>query len=445
MGRRIPQEPVVATIENMTPEGRGVARIDGKTVFVDGALPGETVSFRYTRCQRRYDEARTEEVLQASSDRVAAECAHFGICGGCSLQHMNAGAQLRMKQQTLRDNLERIGKVSPVEWAEPITAQPWGYRRKARLGVKYVPKKGGVLVGFRERSSPYLAMIERCPVLHPGVGERIMKLRQLMDGLEAKARIPQIEVAVDESDQIALVFRNLDPLSTQDQQQLTAFAQAEGLQVYLQPAGPESVTPLWPQIPQELAYGHPEFDVSLKFSPLDFFQVNSAINRAMVPQAMAWLDVQPEHRVLDLFCGLGNFTLPLARRAQSVLGVEGDAAMVARAADNARLNGLSNVQFKAADLTDAGALTHLTSHGFERVLLDPPRLGALATLPAVAASGAERLVYVSCNPATLARDAEQLVHTHGYVLERAGVMDMFPHTAHVESMALFVKGRAKAR
>ncbi|HSP01063.1 MAG TPA: 23S rRNA (uracil(1939)-C(5))-methyltransferase RlmD, partial [Thioalkalivibrio sp.] len=345
-----PQVPVELVIDSLTHEGRGVARLEGKALFVDGALPGERVSARYVACHPRYDEARVEQVLEASPDRVEPRCPHYGVCGGCSLQHMSDAAQAHAKQQAVLEVLEHLGKVVPERILEPLQASPWGYRRKARLSVKHVPKKGGVLVGFRERYSHYLAALEACQVLHPSVGERIMVLRDFLTTLDARDRIPQVEVAVDDEDRTAMVFRNLDPLSDGDVERLKGFAVAQDVQVWLQPKGPDTVHALCPEQPDPLVYSHPAFQVTIPFGPLDFVQVNRDINRAMVPRAIELLEVGPEHRVLDLFCGLGNFTLPLARRVGQVVGVEGDAGLVARARDNAARNGLANVQFHAADL-----------------------------------------------------------------------------------------------
>jgi len=436
----VPQAPVEVVIESLTHEGRGVARVEGKALFVDGALPGERVTARYVACHRRYDEAAVETVLEASPDRVQPRCTHFGVCGGCSLQHMSDAAQVHAKQQAVLEVLEHVGKVVPERILEPLQCDAWGYRRKGRLSVKHVPKKGGVLVGFRERYSHYLAALETCEVLHPSVGHRLMVLRAFLTTLDARDRIPQVELSVDDEERTALVFRNLDPLSAADRERLTAFAAEQSVQVWLQPKGPDTVHPLAPEAPEPLIYAHPEFDVSIPFGPLDFVQVNRDINRAMVPRAIELLQLGPRDRVLDLFCGLGNFSLPLARRAGQVVGVEGEAVMVARARDNAACNGITNAEFHAADLAASDvADAPWARAGFDRILLDPPRAGAAGVMGLVGRIAPERIVYVSCNPATLARDAETLVHTHGYRLEAAGIMDMFPHTAHVESMAVFVR------
>jgi len=411
--------------------------VEGKTVFVRGALPGERVRFLYTGRRRHYDEARVERVLEASPDRVEPRCAHFGLCGGCSLQHLAPEAQIYAKEGVLMENFRRLGKVEPRESLPPLTGPLWGYRRKARMGVKYVFKKEKMLVGFREKGTGLLAELSRCEVLHPSVGERLTELAEVIRSLEAYRRIAQIEVAVDDT-QTALVFRNLDPLSAVDRERLIVYAREQELRFFLQPAGPDSVEPLWPET-IDLSYRLEEFDVALHFQPTEFTQVNTEINRQMVPRALELLQVGPEDRILDLFCGLGNFTLPLARRAREVVGVEGEAGLVARARENAARNGLANVEFHAADLAGELARAPWWGGGFDKVLLDPPRTGALETLEHIARLGVRRLVYVSCNPATLARDAGVLVHEHGYTLEKAGVMDMFPHTAHVESIALFVQ------
>ncbi len=421
----------------MSHDGRGVTHIDGKTTFVDGALPGEEVSFLYTHKSRKYDEGRLCEVFSASPERVEPRCAHFEICGGCSLQHQAADRQIVSKQQTLLDNLERLGRVAPAQVLEPLTGRVWGYRSKARLGVKYVKKKGRVLVGFREKRTPYLAEIRRCEVLHPSVGERIASLAELIQTMQARERIAQIEVAVGDESSV-LVFRNLDPLSAADSRALKEFAQATGLHIYLQPGGPDSIELLWPEASQ-LSYRLPAFAVELHFLPTDFTQVNPAINQPMIEQALSLLEIDSTHRVLDLFCGLGNFTLPIARRAAHVTGVEGDAGLVQRARDNALHNGIEHVDYHVVDLSqDPGAQTWMQNR-YDRILLDPPRSGAQELVRHLGKLGAERIAYVSCHPGSLARDAAVLVNEQGYSLAAAGVMDMFPHTAHVESMALFLR------
>ena len=422
-------------ITGLTHDGRGVAHVNGKAVFVSGALAGERVRMRFTGKHRHYDEAAVEEVLSASPDRVLPRCAHFGVCGGCALQHLAPAAQIAAKQRVLLENLERIGKVSPREVLPALTASPWGYRRKGRLSVKFVEKKGRVLVGFRESNGRYVADINSCDVLHPAVGTRITEISALIETLDAKRDIPQIEIAAGD-DLVALVFRHLQPLSARDVAALTAFAQGTQLAIFLQPGGIDSVAPLWPTDTQ-LSFRLPKFDVELDFRPLDFIQVNSMLNRSMIDHALALLDPQPTDRVLDLFCGLGNFTLPLARRAAQVTGVEGEVGLVRRAGENAQRNGLANAQFFAADLAADQRDAPWAKADYELLLLDPPRSGAEALLEYLPRKSARRIVYVSCHPASLARDAGVLVNRHGFALTHAGVMDMFPHTAHVESIAAF--------
>jgi 23S rRNA (uracil1939-C5)-methyltransferase len=435
----LPATPVEAEIESLTHDGRGLTHVAGKAVFVHGALPGERVRFRYTRLQKRYDEGAVTEVLVPSPQRVAPRCPHFGVCGGCSLQHMAAAAQIGMKQEILKEVLARIGKVTPETWLPPLSAGHWGYRRKARLGAKWVQKKGRVLVGFRERSAAFIADLTRCETLHPAVGERLAALSDLIQYLSIRDRIPQVEVAMGDGPCV-LVFRVLSPPSQADLGLFQAFAEAQGLHLYLQAGGPETIQPL-PGQGVELGFDLPAHGVHLGFEPADFTQVNLEINRLMVDQALDLLDPQQEDRVLDLFCGLGNFTLPLARRAGEVLGVEGDAGLVERARANARRNGIGNAEFVVADLyrdrSAGGLATPWGGAGFDKALLDPPRSGAWEVLDLLPAAGIRRLVYVSCYPATLARDADRLVNALGYRLVAAGAMDMFPQTAHLESMALF--------
>jgi len=422
-------------VDDLSHDGRGVATREEKKVFIHGALPGERVEARLTDRKRRYDEAETLSVLQASPDRIEPRCPHFGQCGGCSLQHLAPERQIEAKQHTLEQNLARIGKVTPDTYWPPLTGPLWGYRRKARLSVRYVPKKGRVLVGFRERYGRFVADLRECHVLDPRVAEQLVPLADLVHGMEARSAVPQIEVACGDVAS-ALVFRHLEPLSEADLERLRQFEADSGLAILLQPGGPATIHALTPPAP-ELTFAFPDLDLELAFGPSDFIQVNGEMNRSMVARALELLDPQPGDRVLDLFCGLGNFTLPLATRAGAVVGVEGDAELVRKGSENARRNGLDNVSFHTADLAaDPGAAPWLRG-GYDKVLLDPPRSGAEFILEHVAASGARRLVYVSCHPASLARDAGILVQQHGFRLRGAGVMDMFPHTGHVESIALF--------
>lgn len=430
-----------AVIESLTHDGRGLTHVDGKAVFVFGALPGERVMMRLTSRQRRYDEASVVEVLEASPQRVAPRCESFGRCGGCSLQHLEPEAQIAAKQEILGDVLRRIGGLAPERWLPPLTGAHWGYRRKARLGVRWVEKKGRVLVGFRERGSAFICDSARCEVLLPEVGDRLEDLAQLIQGLSIRSRVAQIEVAQGDGP-IVLVFRALDPPSDADLERLAMFGEQHGLQIQLQPGGVDSIQPLPGQTAVDLSYGL-ENGLRLHFRPSDFTQVNLGLNRAMIAQALDLLAAEPDESVLDLFCGLGNFTLPIARRAARVVGVEGDAGLVARAEDNARRNGIDNARFYQADLYAEDPLTlegqPWRRERFDKALIDPPRSGALQVLDLLAETGVRQLVYVSCYPSTLARDAEQLVSRLGFRLVAAGAMDMFPHTAHLESMALFTR------
>lgn len=436
MARRNRNKEIEAEIVDLSHDGRGVAKLDGKTVFIAGALAGERVRARIVTFKKSFEEGHTLEVLQASPLRVEPPCKHFDICGGCALQHLEPAAQIEAKQRVLMENFERIGHVRPASVLPPLTDAPFGYRRKARLGVKWVPAKERAIVGFREAMKPmYIADIERCLVLVPQVGERIHELSALVTSMDARERIPQIEVCAGD-DATVLVFRHLDVLSADDLQRLRAFGERTGLAIFLQPGGNDSVHALWPE-QVDLSFRIEASNVELAFRPLDFTQVNAGINQKMVARALEMLDPQPGERVLDLFCGLGNFTLPIARRAASVVGVEGEAGLVARARENARLNGLDNAEFFAADLSQDLRGERWVREGFDKLLLDPPRTGADACIPQLPLEKVGRIVYVSCHPGSLARDAGILVREHGYKLVSAGVMDMFPHTAHVESIALF--------
>ncbi|MGN6513720.1 MAG: 23S rRNA (uracil(1939)-C(5))-methyltransferase RlmD [Lysobacteraceae bacterium] len=442
---RLDQTPFPLDILDLSHDGRGVARRvegphAGKTVFVSGALPGERVLVQQTGRQRAFDEARTLEVLQASPDRVAPRCAHFGTCGGCALQHLDEARQIHAKQRVLLENLERIGHVAPERVLEPLTDAAWGYRRKGRFSVRRVEKKDKTLVGFREQDPRFVADLSECHTILPALGGRLGELAALVDGMEARREIPQVEFiagdATPEFDGVALTFRHLAPLSERDRDALVAFGQRHRFAIFLQPGGVDSVQPLWPAQP-ELSFRLPAWDIVFRFRPLDFIQVNPGLNQRMIARTLELLDVQPGERVLDLFCGLGNFTLPLARVADHVTGVEGEAGLVQRARDNAALNGLANAEFHAADLAQDLAGKPWMRAGFDRLLLDPPRSGADAVLKQLPLKGLERIVYVSCHPGSLARDAGYLVNERGWTLRAAGVMDMFPHTAHVESIAMF--------
>lgn len=422
-------------IVDLASNTRGVGHVDGKAVFVADALPGERVLYRPTRRKRAYDHADLETLFSASPARVTPRCAHFGVCGGCALQHLNADAQLAFKQEQLMAVLSRVGHVVPEQALAPLTAQRWHYRRRARLGVKHVPKKGGTLVGFRERGAPFIAVLKRCEVLVESVGTRLTDLAHLIDGLSIHARIPQIEVAAADN-ATALVFRVLDTPTAADRDALAAFGADHGFSMYLQSGNESTIAPLTVPAPA-LYYELPRHAVRLYFQPNDFVQIHAGINEKMVDQALGLLEVGRDETVLELFAGLGNFSLPLARRAQRVVTVEGDAALVERARANARANGIGNVEAYVADLFEPDPAAPWLQMHFDTLLIDPPRSGAAEILPLVAARKPRRIVYCSCHPATLARDAGALVAHHGYRLTHAGAMDMFPHTAHIESMAVF--------
>ncbi|MFN3544420.1 MAG: 23S rRNA (uracil(1939)-C(5))-methyltransferase RlmD [Thiobacillus sp.] len=427
----------VVDILSLDHEGHGVARVDGKVTFVDGALAGERAEIAVYRKHAKYNSANAVAILKASPQRTTPRCPHFGLCGGCSMQHLEASAQVAAKQRVLEENLARIGKVKPEMILRALHGPTWGYRHRARLSVRRVDKKGGVLVGFHEKRSSFIADMNQCEVLAPKVSALIRPLRALVTQLSNSDRIPQIEIAVGEHVTV-LVFRLLEPWSDDDAAQVRAFADAHGIQVWEQRKGPETARPFWPDIAPELSYSLPEFGLVMPFKPTEFTQVNAAINRALVGRALRLLDPQPGERVADLFCGLGNFTLPIARSGADVLGIEGSAELVARARENALRNRLGNARFEVDNLFEMtpekfAALGHL-----DKLLIDPPRSGAIEVVKSLPEAGSpQRIVYVSCDPATLARDAEVLVHVKGYRLAAAGVANMFPHTAHVESIALF--------
>ena len=427
--------PETAEVVGLTHDGEGIVR-SGKTVFVAGALPGETVSFERRRRHRRHDEGRLLEVLRPAAERVTPRCVHFGVCGGCALQHLAPEAQLRLKEQELRDNLERVGRLECRTWLPPLRGPVWGYRRRARLGAKYVLKKGKVVVGFRERLAPYVADVTHCDVLAPPVGALVQPLAELLGQLDIRQRVPQIEVAVADN-ATALVLRVLESPTAQDRERLRDFAARHAVRFFLQRGGLDSVEELAAEA-LSLSYALPAFGLTLDFRPTDFVQVNGVVNQALVARAIQVLQPRSESKVLDLYCGLGNFTLALARSAGHVVGVEGESGLVERARHNARRNGIANVEFHVGDLSKpAEPQTGWLRGPYSHVLLDPPRAGAAPEmLAAIARLAPERLLYVSCHPGSLARDLAVLVHEHGFRLESAGVIDMFPHTAHVESMAL---------
>lgn len=426
---------IEAMIGDLSHDGRGVARPDGKVVFVEGALPGERVLLRMRRRGRDFDEAELVEVLDAAPERVQPRCAHFGVCGGCVLQHMDPAAQIIAKQKQLLENFKRIAGLVPERVLPALTAEVWNYRRKARLSVKHVAKKGRVLAGFRERNPRFVADVRVCEILDDRIGARVEAIARMVGTLSAVAEIPQIEIAAGEGVP-ALVIRHLRPLTQLDRERLIAFARSESFAIYLQPGGIDSVHLLWPD-DHELKFRLPERGLRYRFAPLDFIQVNDGLNSAMIEHALSLLALTRDDLVLDLFCGLGNFSLPLAQQAGRVVGVEGEGGLVRRACDNAIANRLNNVEFSVADLAGDLSAAEWVQKPYTAVLIDPPRTGAQALLEQLRFPHARRVVYVSCHPGSLARDARILSERHGYRLAAAGVMDMFPHTAHVESIALF--------
>lgn len=428
----------VAVIESLDHEGRGISHVDGKAVFIEGALPGEKVEYTVLRDRPRYAQAEVARVLKPSAQRVQPRCAHYGTCGGCSMQHLDPVAQAAAKQRILEDALWHIGKVEPQIVYPAIHGPSWGYRYRARLSVRVVPSKGGVLIGFHQKRSSYIADMQACPVLPPQISALVPELHVLIAALSIADRVPQIEIAVSDT-ATAFVFRHLLPFSGKDRQALAAFAERHHIQVWAQPGGPDTAAPLHPVNGPGLAYTLPEFDVTMDFRPTDFTQVNVHINRLLIRRAMQLLDPQPGERVADLFCGLGNFSLPIARRGATMVGVEGSEALVERARANADSNGLAErCEFHAANLFEATEDSLAALGPLDKLLIDPPREGAIAVVKAISAlQRPPRIVYVSCNPATLARDAAVLVHEKGYVLRGAGIANMFPQTSHVESVALF--------
>jgi 23S rRNA (uracil1939-C5)-methyltransferase len=423
-------------VVDLSHEAQGIARLDGRAVFIDGALPGETVEVQLLQRRKGVQEAKLIRVVTASADRVEPKCQHYAMCGGCAEQHLSPDRQLQLKQTQLLDNMARIGKVEVPTVLPPLQTDVWNYRRRARLGARWVPQKNRTLVGFRERSNSKLADISRCEVLREPLSSLLEPLSMLLGSLSVRDRVPQVEAAVADN-VTALVIRILDDLTEADYVALHAFRVKHGVQIYLQREGYDSIKPLHPESVQPLIYALPQFKLEFEFLPNDFIQVNGALNEQMVALALQLLAVNPQDEVLDLFCGLGNFSLPLAQQAARVLGIEGEATLVERARHNARRNGMVNVEFMVANLFEEHKDSPFARRKFTKVLLDPPRAGAREILPVIAKCGAQRVVYISCHPGSLARDTDILVHELGYTLQSAGVLDMFPHTAHVESVAVF--------
>lgn len=437
---KIPEGLFTADIESLSHEGRGVAHIDGKTVFIENALPGEQVEFKYISKRAKFDQGVSVNIITANEQRIEPECQYFGYCGGCSLQHMKPESQLSHKQSVLLEQFTHLGNVQPESVLPPLQGPSFAYRHKARLAVKHVIKKEKVLVGFREKRSPYVADISECKVLHSAVGTRFLVLQQLIESLSIYNQIPQIEAAVSDNG-TALVLRHLAEFTEEDINKLNVFEQEHQLRLFLQPGGYDSVHRLSNGFSdeEELFYKLDDHDVTIYFKPVDFTQINVEINKKMINLAIELLDVNKEDNILDLFCGVGNFTLPLARKAKKVTGVEGDSALVQRAKNNAVKNEIDNVEFFTADLAELDTSNKFMQQTFDKILLDPARTGAKEIISALNTKNVKRIVYVSCNPATLARDAGILVNEKGFNLKQAGVMDMFPHTTHVESIAVFDK------
>ncbi|MEW6314703.1 MAG: 23S rRNA (uracil(1939)-C(5))-methyltransferase RlmD [Pseudomonadota bacterium] len=427
----------VVTIESLDHEGRGVAHYDGKAIFVEGALPGEVVEFSSYRKKPSYELATVTRIIRESASRVMPRCPHFGVCGGCSMQHFDAGAQVAAKQRVLEDNLKHIGKVQAETMLPAVHGPTWGYRYRARLSARYVEKKGRMLVGFHEKRSSFVADMESCAILPQRISDLLPSLRDLIAGLSIYQRMPQVELAIGEEVDV-LVLRILEPLNANDEASLRAFADRHRVQIFLQPKGPETAYPFHPLDAPPLTYTLPEFALEMPFHPTEFTQVNHHINRVLVRRALALLVPKPHERIADLFCGLGNFTLAIARSGAEVVGVEGSDALVRRAQENARHNGLGErTTFLSINLFEVTPESLARLGRFDKMLIDPPRDGAVGVVKALGDDAPQRIVYVSCNPSTLARDAAVLVHTKGYALKAAGVVNMFPHTSHVESVALF--------
>jgi 23S rRNA (uracil1939-C5)-methyltransferase len=449
----IPMQELMIDIESLDSEGRGIGHLPnedgtpGKVIFVEGALPGERVAFESFRKKKSWEAARMTLLARESNLRVKPACAHFGVCGGCAMQHVEPSAQVAIKQRVLEDNLWHIGRVRPETMLRPIHGPYWGYRYRARLSVNDVPKKGGILVGFHERKSRFVTDMTACKVLPPQVSDLLLPLRTLVGSLSIRQQVPQIELAFGEGANetiAALVLRIMAPLSAEDEAKLREFADRHRVQWWLQTKGPDTVAPFYPS-GDRLYYALPEFGIRMPFKPTDFTQVNHHINGVLVSLALRLLDPQLQDRIADLFCGLGNFTLPLATKAREVVGIEGSTALTARALENAQFNSLAHkTTFCTRNLFEMTSDEWIELGSFNRVLIDPPRDGALALCQAIAGLESDktefkphRIVYVSCNPSTLARDAGILVNEAGYALKQAGVVNMFPHTAHVESIAVF--------
>lgn len=434
--KKIPTEHITTVVEALNHEGRGIAHVNGKTTFLFGALPNETVQFRYTRCHSKYDEGTVTEIITASPDRATPRCKHFGICGGCSLQHLQPIKQCLHKQAVLLEHFQHQAHCAPAEILPPLFGDAYGYRRRARLSVKYVAKKNSVLVGFRERQSNFVADIKQCETLHPSIGYKIKLLSELLMQLDIQSDIPQLEISIGDTIS-AVIVRHLIALPESDCEKLIIFAKQHQLHFYLQPKGPDSIHPLYPENPPALFYHIPAENIKIEFLPAQFTQINQAINLQMIARAIELLALTKTDRVLDLFCGIGNFALPIAKYCAQVTGIEGSENAIAQAKENAKKNNLQNTEFYTSDLSRV-TTEKWREKQYDKILLDPPRVGAAEILSHIAQWQPSRIVYISCHPITLARDTQTLLQL-GYRLEKAGVMDMFPHTEHIEAITLFVR------
>ncbi len=435
--RKLMEQPIEVVIEDLSHDGRGIARINGKVMFVNGALPGEKVIVKHTGGNKNFEEGLVTEVLQASEDRVEAKCQYYNVCNGCTMMHLAPNKQIEFKANTLKQNLIKMAKIEPESWMAPLRDDSWHYRRRARLSVRWVIAKEKVLVGFREKDGRYVADMDYCEILQKPLDDLLKPLAQMIEKLRIRQQIAQIEASIADED-VALIIRHLKPIGVEDEKILLDFAQEHDVRIYSQSKGPKTIFEMTDK-KEPLFFDMKEYGIRMEFLPSDFIQVNAKMNIKMINQAIELLDIQEDDVVLDLFCGLGNFTLPLAKRVKKIIGIEGEKTLVQRAVENAKLNELDNVEFHEADLRRNHENSEWFKRDYSKILIDPPRSGAWEILPLIASTNANTLLYVSCHPASLARDADRLVNEFGYKMIKAGVMDMFPHTSHVESMALFVR------
>jgi len=436
--RKLMEQPVKVEIEDLSHDGRGIARINGKVMFVSGALPGEKVMAQHVGGCKNFEEGVATKILQASEDRVPAKCRFYDVCNGCTMMHLSAEKQIEFKQNTLKQNLLKMAKIEPDNWLSPLTDSSWHYRRRARLSVRWVIAKDKVLVGFREKNGRYVADMDSCEILREPLDGLLKPLAKMIEKLRIRQHIAQIEASVADDD-VALIVRHLKPISEDDEKIMLEFAEKHNVRLYSQSKGPKTIFEMNKKGSRPLYFDMQDSGIRMQFLPSDFIQVNAGMNEKMIAQAMRLLDVQKEDVILDLFCGLGNFTLPLAKKVKRIIGIEGEKSLVERAQHNAKLNTIENVEFQVADLRKEHRDSEWFKQEYTKVLIDPPRSGAWEILPLIAQTKARTLLYVSCHPASLARDAGRLVHEFGFKMLDAGVMDMFPHTSHVESMALFVR------